>query len=90
MEGQEKILAPKIDGLWKHAGQYRALTNFEGMKKVEHSFLTTNQHVKNERRYFALNCTASCLRGCEKKKAEAGPISPSFLDPQPGTSNVKF
>jgi hypothetical protein len=53
VEGREKLLAPKIDGLWKHAGRRRALTNFGGVKKGEHYFLATNQHVKNEKRYFA-------------------------------------
>jgi hypothetical protein len=53
VEGREKLLAPKIDGLWKHARRRRALTNFGGVKKGEHYFLATNQHVKNEKRYFA-------------------------------------
>jgi hypothetical protein len=29
------------------------LTNFGGVKKGDHFFLATNQHVRNERRYFA-------------------------------------
>jgi hypothetical protein len=53
VEGREKLLAPKINGLWKHAGRRRALANFGGVKKGEHYFLGTNQHVQNERRYFA-------------------------------------
>jgi hypothetical protein len=52
VEGREKILAPKIDGLWKHDGHRRALITFRSVKKGEHYFLATNQHVKNERRYF--------------------------------------
>jgi hypothetical protein len=53
VEGHEKLLAPKIDGLWKHAGHHRALTTFGSVKKGEHYFLATNQHVKNEKCYFA-------------------------------------
>jgi hypothetical protein len=53
VEGREKLLAPKLDGLWKHAGRRKALMNFGGVKKGDHFFLATNQHVRNERRYFA-------------------------------------
>jgi hypothetical protein len=53
VEGREKLLVPKIDGLWKYAEHRRALITFGSVKKGEHYFLATNQHVKNERRYFA-------------------------------------
>ena len=39
--GGGKLLAPKIDGLWKHAGRRRALTNFGSVKKGEHYFLSS-------------------------------------------------
>jgi hypothetical protein len=53
VEGREKLLAPKIDSLWKHAGRRRALTSIGTVKKGDHYFLTTNQHVRNERVYFS-------------------------------------
>jgi hypothetical protein len=53
VEGHEKLLAPKIDSLWKHAGRRRALTSIGTVKKGDHYFLTTNQHVRNERVYFS-------------------------------------
>jgi hypothetical protein len=52
VEGREKLLAPKIDSLWKHAGRRRVLTSIGTVKKGHHFFLTTNQHVRNERVYF--------------------------------------
>jgi hypothetical protein len=53
VEGREKLLAPKIDSLWKHAGRRRALTSIGTVKQGDHYFLTTNQHVRNERIYFS-------------------------------------
>jgi hypothetical protein len=53
VEGREKLLAPKIDSLWKHAGWRRALTSISTVKQGDHYFLTTNQHVRNERVYFS-------------------------------------
>jgi hypothetical protein len=53
VEGREKLLVPKIDSLWKHAGRRRALTSIGTMKKEDHYFLTTNQHVRNEHVYFS-------------------------------------
>ena len=53
VEGREKLLIPKIDSLWKHAGRRRALVNVEKVKKGNFYFLSTNVHVKNERIYFS-------------------------------------
>jgi hypothetical protein len=53
VEGCEKLLAPKIDSLWKHAGRRRALTSIGTVKQGDHHFLTTNQHVRNECIYFS-------------------------------------
>jgi hypothetical protein len=53
VEGWEKLLRPKIDTLWKHAGRRRALTSISTVKKGNRYFLTTNQHVHNERVYFS-------------------------------------
>ena len=53
VEGREKLLVPKIDGLWKHAGIRRALANFGNVRKGDFYFLSTNQHVKNEKIFFA-------------------------------------
>ena len=44
---------PKIDSLWKHAGRRKALMTFGRVKKGKFYFLSTNQHVKNERVFFA-------------------------------------
>ena len=53
VEGREKLLKPKIDGLWKHAGRRRATTSFGKIKAGEYYFLSKNAHIKNERLYFA-------------------------------------
>ena len=53
VEGREKLLIPKIDSLWKHAGRRRALVNVGKVKKGNFYFLSTNVHVKNERIYFS-------------------------------------
>jgi hypothetical protein len=60
VEGREKLLVPKIDGLWKHAGRRRALANFGNMKKGDFYFTSTNQHVKNEKIYFARGGVRLC------------------------------
>ena len=49
VEGRKKLLAPKINFLWKHAGRRRAFTSITSVKNGDHYFLTTNQHVRNER-----------------------------------------
>jgi hypothetical protein len=36
VEGREKLLAPKIDLLWKHVGRRRALTSIGTVKKGDH------------------------------------------------------
>jgi hypothetical protein len=53
VKGRDKLLVPKIDGLWKHAGRRRALVNFGNVRKGDFYFLSTNQHVKNKKNYFA-------------------------------------
>jgi hypothetical protein len=53
VEEREKLLAPKIDSLWKHAGRRRALTSIGTVKKGDYFFFMTNQHVQNERVYLA-------------------------------------
>jgi hypothetical protein len=53
VEGRDKLLVSKIDGLWKHAGRRRALANFGSVRKGDFYFLSTNQYVKNEKIYFA-------------------------------------
>jgi hypothetical protein len=53
VEGREKLLVPKIDSFWKHVGKRRALTSIGTVKQGDHYFLTTNQHVRNERVYFS-------------------------------------
>jgi hypothetical protein len=62
VEGHEKLLLPKIDGLWKHAGRRRALANFGNVRKGDFYFLSTNQHVKNKKIYFARDGWATVLQ----------------------------
>jgi hypothetical protein len=45
VEGPEKLLAPKIDSLWKHAGRRKVLTSVDSVKKGDYYFMTTNQYV---------------------------------------------
>jgi hypothetical protein len=50
IEGQDKLLMPKLDLLWEHVGQKKAtiaLTNVA----VGIFFWKTNQHVFNEKLY---------------------------------------
>ena len=49
VEGREKLLVPKIDSLYKHAGRRRALADMGKVRRGEYYYLGTNQHVKNER-----------------------------------------
>jgi hypothetical protein len=53
VEGREKLLVPKIDSLMKHAGRRRATADMGKIKRGEYFYLGNNQHVKNERVYFA-------------------------------------
>ena len=40
VEGREKLLVPKLDSLWKHAGRRKALVDFGKVKKGDHYFLS--------------------------------------------------
>lgn len=57
VEGKDKLLVSKIDGLWKHAGRRKAERDMIfGKKKIkrgEQYFITDCGHVKNEKIYFA-------------------------------------
>jgi hypothetical protein len=53
VEGRKKLLVPKIDSLIKHAGRRKAIADMGKMKHGEYFYLGKNQHVKNERVYFA-------------------------------------
>jgi hypothetical protein len=53
VEGREKLLVPKIDSLMKHARRRRATADMGKIKRGEYFYLGNNQHVKNERVYFA-------------------------------------
>jgi hypothetical protein len=53
VEGCEKLLVPKIDSLMKHVGRKKATVDMGKMKRGEHFYLGNNQHVKNERVFFA-------------------------------------
>jgi hypothetical protein len=53
IEGREKLFVPKIDSLYKHAGRRKALVDMGKVRRGEHYYLGTNQHVKNECIFFA-------------------------------------
>ena len=53
VEGREKLLVPKLDSLYKHAGRRRALVDIGKVRRGEYYYLRTNKHVKNERVFFA-------------------------------------
>lgn len=46
VERREKLLVPKIDSLWKHAGRRKALCDTMKVKKGEYYCLGQNQHIK--------------------------------------------
>lgn len=52
-QGREKLLVPKIDSLWKHAGWRKALADMGKIWHGEYYYLVTCQHVKTERVFFA-------------------------------------
>jgi hypothetical protein len=70
VEGQEKLLALKIDGLWKHAGCRRA--HYQSAREEREALLCTS---------WRDDCRVICSRGCQGKEAEAGPVPASVLDP---------
>ncbi len=39
IEGKEKLLAPKLDNLWKHANRKKTLTNIQGVYKVSEYYM---------------------------------------------------
>jgi hypothetical protein len=53
VEGREKLLVPKIDSLMKYGGKRRATADMGKIKCGKYFYLRNNQHVKNERVYFA-------------------------------------
>lgn len=53
VEGREKLLVPKLDSLYKHAGRRKALVDIGKVRRGEYYYLGSNQHVKNERVFFA-------------------------------------
>jgi hypothetical protein len=53
VERREKLLVPKIDSLWKQVRRRKALVDMAKVKRGEYYYLGSNQHVKNERVYYA-------------------------------------
>jgi hypothetical protein len=53
IEHWEKLLVPKIDSLWKHAGRHKTLCDSMKVKKGEYYYLGHNQHMKNKGIYYA-------------------------------------
>jgi hypothetical protein len=50
IEGQDKLLMPKLDLLWEHVGQKKATIELTNVA-VGIFFWKTNQHVFNEKLY---------------------------------------
>jgi hypothetical protein len=67
VKGRDKLFISKIDGLWKHARRRRALANFRNVRKGDFYFLSTNQHVKNKKIYFAKGGGATVLQQLAKE-----------------------
>ena len=53
VEGRDKLLAPKLDSLYKHCGRRKAKTSFGKVVVGEHYFLSNNVYVRNENFFFA-------------------------------------
>jgi hypothetical protein len=53
VEYREKLLVQKIDNLHKHAGRRRTLADIGKVKRGEFYYLAINQHIKNERIFYA-------------------------------------
>jgi hypothetical protein len=53
VEGREKLLVSKIDSLMKHACRRKATMDMGKVKRREYFYMGSNQHVKNERVFFA-------------------------------------
>jgi len=51
IEGQDKLLVPKLDLFWKHVGQKKATIASTCVAIGEFFFLKMNQHVINEKLY---------------------------------------
>jgi hypothetical protein len=51
IEGQDKLLVPKLDLLWKHVGQKKATIASASVVVGGFYFLKMNQHVLNEKLY---------------------------------------
>jgi hypothetical protein len=55
IEGKEKLLAPKLDSLWKHCGRRKTLTDVQGVCKVGEYYMSKDLvHTKNEWLYIVL------------------------------------
>jgi hypothetical protein len=53
VEGREELHVLKINSLHKHSGHWKAVTTTERVKKGKFYYVSTNQHIKNERVYYA-------------------------------------
>jgi hypothetical protein len=48
IKGCDKLLVPKLNSLWKHVNNRKAITPTTSVATREHYFLKINQHVFNE------------------------------------------
>ncbi len=55
IEGKEKLLAFKLDSLWKHGGRKKTLIGIWGVYKVSEYYMNKNLvHTKNEWLYTVI------------------------------------
>jgi hypothetical protein len=55
IEGKEKLLAYKLDSLWKYCGRKKTLTDVQGVCKVGEYYMNKNLvHTKNEWLYIII------------------------------------
>ncbi len=51
MERQDKLMVFKLESLWKHVGQRKAVVAFVCVVVGDFYFIKTNQHVINDKLY---------------------------------------
>jgi hypothetical protein len=55
IEGKEKLLAPKLDNLWKHNGRRKALGTISKKIKIGEYYMNKDSvHAKSERLYCSI------------------------------------
>jgi hypothetical protein len=79
INGCEKLLAPKLDTLWKHGGSCKANVDIPGVVKKGEFFTTLDcAHLKNEVLFLAIGrdmvVEQIAAGGYSGAQEEAGPV----------------